>query len=420
VNKHYELPNGFSLIICRVPGTLTTSCAMLVEAGPRYETVDKAGISHLLEHMLLRGTADRSGRQVQEWFDWAGGRVNAFTAKDYTCLFARVLNHNFAAALELVADLLRRPALRPAELEQEKRVVIQEIRSYEDAPAQQIYDLAFAALWPHCGQGRNTLGTVESVASLTAGDVADYHRCMYRPDRITIVIASALPEEELVEAVQRLSWPRPEGEPAPLQPVLQSPHVVAASRDTRQLHLCLAIAGCGAGDRDRYPLELLNGILGACPSSRVARNLRVTRGLAYVISSRVSCYRDVGVLTLYGGFDPANREAALDTLAAEMKRLREHGISESELQRVKELAKGMVAVAGEAVGDRVLAVAKHWLYRDEVYDVVAETRRIDAVTLEEVNSLAGRILRPAGTAVAAIGPFDPGEERLLEQWRRSL
>ena len=414
------LPNGLRVITAPMPHTRSVAVSIFVGAGSRYETDTQAGLSHFVEHLCFKGTERRpTPQEISEVIDSVGGVMNAATDRELTVYYCKVGRPHFDRALDVVTDLVRHPLMMPEEAEKERQVIIEELAMVADSPSQQVDVLLDETLWPDDPLGRDVAGTEASVRGLSREMAVDYQQRQYVPNNVVVSIAGAVTHEEAVERVERLlgDWAR--GEPGEWFPAVngqQSPRVALKYKATEQAHLSLAVHGLPLQHPDRYALSLLSILLGEGMSSRLVMELRERRSLCYDVHSYVSYFLDAGSFSVYVGVDPSRAREALAALVEQLRILRDDGVTDEELSRAKELAKGRMLLRMEdtrAVSD--------WLGGQELLTgklrtVDEITDLIDAATTEELGRVARELLVSDQLNLAIVGPFR-GDKRFASLLR---
>ena len=414
------LPNGLRVITAPMPHTRSVAVSIFVGAGSRYETDTQAGLSHFVEHLCFKGTERRpTPQEISEVIDSVGGVMNAATDRELTVYYCKVGRPHFDRALDVVTDLVRHPLMMPEEAEKERQVIIEELAMVADSPSQQVDVLLDETLWPDDPLGRDVAGTEASVRGLSREMAVEYQQRQYVPNNVVVSIAGAVTHEEAVERVERLlgDWAR--GEPGEWFPAVngqQSPRVALKYKATEQAHLSLAVHGLPLQHPDRYALSLLSILLGEGMSSRLVMELRERRSLCYDVHSYVSYFLDAGSFSVYVGVDPSRAREALAALVEQLRILRDDGVTDEELSRAKELAKGRMLLRMEdtrAVSD--------WLGGQELLTgklrtVDEITDLIDAATTEELGRVARELLVSDQLNLAIVGPFR-GDKRFASLLR---
>lgn len=390
LTKH-TCKNGLRVVLERIPTVRSVSIGVWIGTGSRFETEGNNGISHFLEHMLFKGTAKRNAREIAESFDRIGGFVNAFTSKEYTCFFSKVLDEHAAYALDVLADMFFESAFSETELLKEKGVVFEEIKMYEDTPDDIVHDLLGEASYGNHPLGHRILGTEQSLNTFDGSSLRDYMKQQYTPENIVISIAGNV-EESLVKTVENL-FGGFESEPHSFQQQVPEFHTEKVSRkkDAEQAHLCLGYEGLPIGNDDIYNLIVLNNMVGGSMSSRLFQEVREERGLAYAVFSYHSAFRDNGMLTIYGGTGANQVDQLFDTIQGSLGQLIQEGISEKELENSKEQLKGNLMLSLESTNSRMSRNGKNELLLRHHLSLDEMISKVNNVTKERVNELSASI-----------------------------
>ncbi|GGJ04699.1 putative zinc protease YmxG [Alicyclobacillus cellulosilyticus] len=405
-----RLHNGIRVVGEEIPSVRSVSLGIWIGTGSRFETAENNGISHFVEHMVFKGTKRFTARELAQVFDGIGGQVNAFTSKEYTCYYAKVLDEHFELALETLADMLLNSLFAPEEMEKEKKVIIEEIRMYEDTPDELVMDVLAEHVYAPHPLAYTILGLEENLRRFTQRDVRGYLAKRYRPENIVIAIAGNVPEEQAVAAVARcFDGVADDGEAADDGPGTRAPGFIRTcavrQKDTEQVHLCLAAPGLAAGDDRLYPLILLNNALGNTQSSRLFQEIREERGLAYSVFSFHSAYRDCGMFGVYAATSP---ETVADVLALIQEICAEvacKGLTEAELQKCKEQVKGSMMLSLESTSSRMSRLAKNELLLGREVTLDETLAAINRVTVADVQAVARDIIGQP-FALACVGPTE--------------
>jgi len=403
-NRHV-LPNGMVVLTERMPSVKSASIGVWVRVGSRDETPEVAGVSHFIEHMLFKGTDRRSAEEIARAIDAIGGTLDAFTSRESTCFFAKVLGEHLPLAIDILADTFLHSRLDPEDIDRERQVVLQEIKMVEDTPDDLVHDLFAEAIWGDHPVARPILGQKETVLLITQADIRRHMDRFYRPDRIVVAAAGDLEHDHLVDQVHRV-FDGFEGRsfhsdpPAPISTAA----VRVEERDTAQLHLCLGMDGLPYAHEDRYAVYLLNAMLGGSMSSRLFQEVREKRGLAYSIYSYQASYRDCGLLVVYAGTNPESSNQVVDLIRAECAHLRTEPVDPRNLQQAKDQLKGNLLLGLEGTSSRMTRLAKTELYFERNHDLDEIIAGIEAVSIDQFQLLARRILRDEAFAITSIGP----------------
>lgn len=404
------LPNGFRILTCPLPHVRTATIGFYVSTGARFEPEEKAGLAHFLEHMVFKGTPSYpTARRLSEAIEGVGGVLDASTAAESTIYWAKVAAEHFSLALQVLTEMLLCPTVPPAEVEKERRVILEELHMLLDSPPDWAFDLLSRVLWPGHALGRDIAGTPESVGRIGREDLLAYRGARYHAGSMVAVVAGAMPVDEVEAALAAALEKVPPGDPpasAPVPPDVAEPRVVLGRRDIEQANLCLALPALSYKHPDRYVLLLLDTILGAGMSSRLFQAVREERALAYSIYSAVRQHEDVGALTVYAGVAPEHAPECLAAVWAELERLAAEEVGEEELSRAKAYNKGRILLRMEDTYGVASWYGGQELLLDSIQEVDAVIAHIDAVRPADVHRLAGALVRRECIRLAAVGPFE--------------
>ena len=412
------LDNGLRVITATMPHTQAVSLNLFIGVGSRYEAGAEAGISHIIEHLLFKGTAKRpTAREISEAIERVGGILNGGTDKELTVYWCKVAQHHLSLALDVLVDMLLHSRFDPEDIERERRVIVEEINMSKDSPPQQVAMLIDELLWPNHPLGRDIAGSKQSVAGITKDMMLEYLAAQYLPNNTVVTIAGNIQHQEVVTAINQAlgNWTNQRTRSeyvAYKEQAAQRLHV--ETRDTEQAHLCLALPGLPLLHPKRFTLGLLNVILGEGMSSRLFTEIRDRLGLAYSIHSYTEHYLDSGSVTIYAGVETKNLSTAIKAILEQLSQLKET-VPESELSKAKELSKGRLLlrmedsrnVAGWMGGQEILT--GRILSIDEVVSI------IDSITVEELKQLARELIVASQLRLAVVGPvasYEPLEELL--------
>jgi len=415
VVRRTVLPGGLRVITEAMPTVRSVSFGVWVGVGSRDETPALAGSSHYLEHVLFKGTKRRDALEISAALDAVGGEMNAFTSKEYTCFYARVLDNDLLLAVDVISDMMTSSVVRSSDVDSERGVILEEIAMHEDDPGDVVHDAFAEALFGDTPLGRPILGTVESINALQRNAIHGYYRRRYRPENMVIAAAGNLDHAKVVRLVakafgemlnddaqidRRPSPPRVGGRP----PVSRS-GVSVVPRPTEQAHLVLGVPALSRVDERRFALGVLNGALGGGMSSRLFQEVREKRGLAYSVYSYAAHHAETGMFGVYAGCQPAKAAEVLDICRDQLDLVARGGITAEELSRGKGQLAGALVLGLEDTGSRMSRLGKAELVYGELLTVDELLARIDAVTLEQVRDVAATVLSAKQT-LAVIGPFD--------------
>ncbi len=400
------LPNGVRLLSERVPYVDSVSVGVWIEAGARDEDGSRLGTSHFLEHMLFKGTDSRSARQIADEMDSLGGQLNAFTDKEFTCYYAKVLGEHLPKALDVISDMVLNSVFDPTEISREKNVVIEEIKRHEDTPEDEVHDLLAQTLWKGHKLGNAVIGNRSVVKGMTREDLLTHMDTFYRPDAFVIAAAGNVDHVAFVDLVSdafgSLSGKRPPRNSTPVEPHLE---LCLKDKSTEQVHFCLGTAGFPQHSQDKYALAALDSVLGGGMSSRLFQEIRESRGLAYAIGSYSASYREAGLFAVYGGTSVDNVRTVVELTHKECDIMARNSITDDELLRAKNQIRGALVLGQESMSNRMSRLAKSELYFGRIIRMEEIISAILRVTKDDVAGVASHLFDGARFAVSAIGPF---------------
>ncbi len=403
------MPNGVRVVTAQMPHLSSVSMGIWVNVGARDEAAAESGLSHLIEHMIFKGTARRSAYQIAKAFDAIGGQTNAFTSPESTCYHAKVLDSHLAPMVDILVDIFFNSLFDEEEFQREREVVLQEIRMIEDSPEELAHTLACAAFWGDHPLGRSILGTPETLGRFDAGCIRDFFHRTYQPARVVIAAAGNLVHERLVEMLTPAFAGMTGGTgPAPRQAPPTCSGVVVHPRAIEQVHLCLTGPGLCISDERRYALSLLNAILGGNMSSRLFQTLREQMGLAYTVYSFVSAYQDSGMLGVYAAVAPEDSAETVRRILEQMRRLADTPVSPQRLEEAKQYTRGSLMLAAENNDHQMTRLAQNEIYLGRYTPMEEVLRRIEAVSAADVQDLARMLWAPGGLALTLLGPVPEG------------
>ena len=414
------LPGGLRVITESLPAVRSAAFGIWAGVGSRDEDLAHAGATHYLEHLLFKGTSRRSALDISAAMDAVGGELNAFTAKEYTCYYARVLDADLPLAIDVLADMVTSSLIEPKDVDAERGVILDEIAMNEDDPSDTVHEAFAAQLFGDTPLGRPILGTVDSINSITRAQIAEHYTARYKPENLVVAAAGSLDHAEVVELTRSAFGPALTGNAEPLPPRLAAPAagpglaagtgvgVRLVSRGIEQANLVL---GCGALSRTddrRFALGVLNAALGGGMSSRLFQEVREKRGLAYSVYSFSSQHADTGLWGVYAGCLPAKADEVLSICREEIDKVVSGGLTDAELDRGKGQLRGSIVLGLEDPSSRMSRLGKSELVYPQLEPVEEILASIGAVTHDDVGEVAAAVLaRPK--ALAVVGPFDDGD-----------
>ncbi|WP_367649552.1 M16 family metallopeptidase [Paenibacillus sp. NEAU-GSW1] len=411
MNK-YTLSNGLRVIVEYLPTFRSVSFGIWVKTGSRNETPENNGVSHFVEHMLFKGTNNRSAKDIADLFDGIGGNVNAFTSKEYTCYFAKVLDEHLPIAVDALADMFFESKLDPEELAKEKNVILEEISMYEDTPDDKVHDEASRAAYGDHPLAYSILGLEERLTAMNSDSLRSYMNDTYTIANTVISVAGNVEEQKLLELLEKhFGRFSNQGSTAIVEAPSFHGDYVFFKKKTEQNHLCLSFPGCSISDPKLYAMILLNNALGGGMSSRLFQEIREKRGLAYSVYSYHTSYADTGLFTVYAGTAPKQTKEVLDLTMEQLEELAVKGLGEDELHRGKEQLKGSLILSLESTSSRMNRLGKNELMLGRHYTLDELLQRIDNVTMDDLRQMTERMLS-VPFAVAMVGSNDKAASQL--------
>ena len=401
------LPGGLRVVTEAVPGVRSAAFGVWVGVGSRDEEDAQAGASHFLEHLLFKGTHKRDALEIASVMDAVGGELNAFTAKEYTCYYARVLDTDLGLAVDVVSDLVTSALVEPSDVESERGVIIEEISMHDDDPGDVVHDAFAEALYGDHPLGRPVIGSVESIEALTVESIAGYYRQRYRHPEMVVSVTGNVDHDTVVQLVSDAFGTAGTADPSPLRawsPPLALSGAVVEERPTEQAHLVLGMHALARDDDRRYALSVLNNALGGGMSSRLFQEVREKRGLAYSVYSYSSHHHDTGMFGVYAGCAPSKVDEVLSLCRDELHAAADKGVTDEEITRAKGQLRGSLVLGLEDTGSLMSRIGKAELVHAEVLPVDEVLARIEAVTPDDVREVAADVLRRP-PSLGIIGPF---------------
>jgi predicted Zn-dependent peptidase len=410
------LDSGVRIVTESMDSVRSVALGFWIGTGSSHEDEPRAGLSHLIEHMLFRGTARYGSLEIDQIFDAMGAELNAGTGKETTSVYARVLDVHLPQALDVIADMVWRPGFAEDDLVNERQIVLEEIAMYEDDPQDKVFDVLGGAVFGDHPLGRAIIGHADVVAGTPADGLRAFHAASYVPENIVVAAAGSIDHDDLVRRIAAAQVERiGAAVPPPVTPPIVTPATVRyLTKDTEQVHVALGGPGIARDDERRYALRVLDTVLGGTSSSRLFQEVREKRGLAYSVYSFQSLFSGTGQVGLYLGTRPDNVAAALRVVGDELSRVREDPADAAELQRAKENVKGRVVLALESTGARMNRLGSSILAGLPLLSVDEMIERIDAVTVEDLAELASELYDPARLSAAGIGQDESAFRTALE------
>jgi len=404
MRDEWVLSNGLRVVGERLPYLRTVSIGVWMHVGSMFELPEENGLSHFMEHMVFKGTKRRTSRQIAEEMDAVGGQLNAFTGKDCTCFYAKVIDEDVALAADILADLVTSATLDETELGKERGVILEEIAMDEDSPEDLVHDLLSKAMFGSQSLGMPILGTAELISGYTRQHLVDFRAKHYAPCRTVVALAGNYDPEKIHAILEEHfgAWEaQGQGSEVPDMAPLTG-QIALREKDTEQMHICLGFPGCAYGSEGIYPLAALNNLLGGAMSSRLFQRIREDLGMAYSIYTYPNNYQTCGAFGVYAGVSPKNGEQVLEEIRRELKKLLEGGITDKEYRDAKQQLRCGYLMGLESPGSRMQAMGRQTLLLGKPGTPEDTIRRIEDVTKEDVMAVARRVLA-AEPCIAVVG-----------------
>jgi len=402
------LPNGLVVLSEKLPGVRSAATGLYVRTASAHERREQMGISHLLEHMVFKGTERRSAKELALELEVRGGSLDAFTGRDYTSYQAHTLDADLPLAVEILTDLARRPLLRESDLDSERNVILDEINGVEDTPDDLVFELHAAELWPSHPYGYSILGSPRTLAAMSVDDLRCLHSTGYYRGNFVVAAAGNVDHAQLLTVLEREGWFEGASAEPPRGAVAPAPALQGArrheARDTAQTHIVFGTDTFPQRDRRRFALAILTNVFGGGMSSRLFQRVREELGLAYAVFAYKHSYQSAGQLGVYIGTQPASADAAVDAIVAEYARLAKDGLPADELADGKQQLKGQVMLSLESPGARMGRLAGFVLHEDEYRPLDQMLAEIDAVTADEIAEVAAEYFAPERQTILRLGP----------------
>ncbi len=401
------LPGGVRVLTESMAAVRSASIGIWADIGSAAERREQRGISHLVEHMLFKGTQNRTAREIAETMDGVGGNLNAFTDKEATCYYAKVMDRHVPLALDVLSDMFLHSLFDPVELAKEQKVVLEEIKMYEDSPDESIHDLFIQTMWKNANLGDPTIGFNDSVMAVTSAGLHAHLTAHYAPNSVIVAAAGNVDHDAFVALVAEhfaafagtCALPLPEAPPT-------TPNALFRHKDSEQAYVVLGTRGLSACDERRYALSVLDTILGGGMSSRLFQEIREKRGLVYTVYTFQAAYRAAGLFGAYAATSAENVRPCIDVIVEQFDALRATGVTPAELQLAKEHIKGSLTLSLESSSSRMIRLGRNEFAFGRQIATEEIEERVDAVTADDVRLLADELLRPENLGLCVLGPVD--------------
>lgn len=416
---HDRLTNGIQVVSKKMPEMRSVSVGIWINTGSAFETKVENGVSHLIEHMLFKGTKTKSAKDLSDIIDGIGGQINAFTGKECTCYYVKVLDSNLEIGIDILSDMIINSKIDIEELEKEKKIIYDEIALYEDSPEDVAYEELAEVIFKNEGLGQPILGTEETLKKFDRDVIVNYLENHYIPENMVISVAGSFDHSNLISLLEESFNKIEKGkvESAQNYEAKFNNGYSFKYKDIEQYHLCIAYRGVCYNDSDIYPLLVLNNLLGGGTSSRLFQNIREDQGLAYSIFSHPTQYKDMGLMTIYAGFVPRNLEKVIEAIKLEILNLKNMMIDDSELSRAKEQLKGNYILGLESTGSIMSMLGRSLLLSDEIETLDEVIDSINLVEMEDISRMIKLVFESDNLAVALVGK---GDKELVEKVYKEL
>jgi predicted Zn-dependent peptidase len=406
--QRHVLPNGLVVVTETMNHVRSVSIGVWVRNGSRREATEQNGLAHFMEHMVFKGTERRSAEEIAREMDSVGGMLDAFTSKEQICFNAKVLDQNLPIAFDVIADLVLRPRFDSEDVAKEQQVVLEEIKMDLDNPEYMLHEIFTRGFWPEHPLGRPILGTPDTVKQFSREALQTRFREWFAPDHLVVTAAGNVPHQDVMDLVQREFGHLPSNGALEdhTPPRTEAPLHIERKKELEQVHLCLGVPSLPIAHERRFGIAVLNNMLGGGMSSRLFQNIREKRGLAYAVFSEITPYSDAGMLTVYAGTAKETVGQVLDLTIAEFRSMKESPVNEEELRRAKNHLKGSLMLSLESTSSRMSNLARQELYFGKFYSLDEILDSIEAVTREDVQTLAQEFFRPEQISATVLGPVN--------------
>ncbi|MCX7951793.1 MAG: insulinase family protein [Clostridiales bacterium] len=403
--KVNNLKNGIRVVTEYIPYVNSISLGIWVKSGSRYENLDNNGISHFIEHMMFKGTKNRTAKILAEEIESLGGQINAFTSKEATCYYVKMIDEHIDVALDVLLDMLLNSNMSEDDIEKEKGVIKEEINMYEDSPEDLVGDLLSKSTWDGDTLSYSILGTHETINKMSREKILDYMKHTYTQNNIVIAIAGNFKEDSIVKKIESYfdnSTLNPNFDLNISKPEIKN-DIIIKQKDIEQVHIGLSLKGIELGNEEIYTLSAINSYFGGGTSSRLFQRLREENGLVYTVYSFPSSYMNCGSFNIYFALNEHNVEKAVKLLREEIETLYKHGMNKDQMKKAKEQLKGSYILGLESVASRMFSVGKSVLLQNKVYEPTEVLNKIDNITENDFRKVIDKVFLSGIQSVAAVG-----------------
>ncbi len=401
------LPNGLRVVSEEMPHVRSVSAGIWIDSGSRHEVGAESGVSHFIEHMVFKGSRNRSAEEIARAMDGLGGSLDAFTGKELVSFNCKVLDEHLPLAFDVLSDMLINPAFREEDIEREKGVILEELKMEVDNPEYLVHETFSANFWKGHPLGRPILGTKETIKGFQREMVTKYYASVYTPANIVITAAGHVDHDRLVDLIAHCFGSVPAGEVisnhTPPRPTAKL--VIKERKSLEQVHLLVGVPAIPIADDRRFAAYLMNTLLGGSMSSRLFQNIREQRGLVYSVFSEINSYRDAGCLTVYAGTSHESFREVIALIVEEFRRFKEEPVNAEELTRARNHLRGSLLLSLESTSSRMANLARQHLYFDRYWSPEELVQAIDRVTPDDILDISRQFFQPDNMALTAIGPL---------------
>lgn len=421
----HRLNNGTRVVMEEVPYVNSVSIGVFINTGTINENMEINGISHFIEHMLFKGTKNRTGKEIAEFIDKIGGELNAFTEAEYTCFYVRTLDKHIVKAIEILSDIIYNPTFNSDDIKNEKKVIIEEIKMYMDSPEDLVYDLLNEAMFKGSSLSLPILGTIDSVRKLQRETIVDYYNRYYTPENMVISICGNFNSKEVLDILEEYFYKKSnktvnqkEIHSIDKHPIIKQ-NVNWQYKDIEQLNFCIGMEGIRRGDKDIYPLALVNNVLGVCISSRLFQKIREEKGLVYSIYSHLDTYRDIGIFSIYAALSPEQLMNVVKLIKEEIDCLKKYLITEEELNKSKEQIKSSYILGLEDTFSRMINLGESELLLRRIIPHKEIIETIDEICIDDIERVVLRVFDESKYNIAYVGNVE-NHEKINNQLKEIL
>lgn len=405
MSKKYTLDNGLVIVGEEIKHVNSVSFGVWIDVGSRYEDEYTNGMSHFIEHMLFKGTKNRTAKKIAEEIDNLGGHINAFTSKETTCYYVKMIDEHIESGIDILADMILNPLFLDEDLSKERSVILEEINMYEDSPEDLAHDMLVEMIYKNQGIGRNILGTRSSLEKIKRENMMDFFNKHYVPNNCVISICGNFNFENMVELIEQKfkGWNNKKGKNIDINNCNFNLGIVTRNKDIEQMNLCMGLEGIGLESEDIYALSIVNNIFGSSMSSRLFQNIREEQGTVYSIYSYLTLNKGLGVFNISSSMSEKNIYTVYNSIVNEIKLIREFSLTKEEIKRSKEQLKGNYILGLESTSSRMMSMGKSQILLNKVNNPKDIINKINNVTDDEIDNIIKDIFKTDEIAISVVG-----------------